>query len=426
MKPSFNFWFRLYIGLVLCVIGWSIFTPAQVTNTNAVATVAAPGDTATTVTVTTQEKSSLTFGLDKVPGLQAEWGGFPVWQYVASLVFILLAFIAAKLIDIFVTTALKQWATRTKTTIDDLIIQLLHGPVRLLAFVLMLQVGLKIFAWPAWLESYISNAFKILVAFSFTYMIIRLVDAIISFIRNRGKGDKQFNDLLFPIISKLIKSVIIIIAVLMTLDNLNVNVRSLIAGVSIGGLALGLAAQDTVGNLFGAVSVFVDKPFKIGDRIQLSGVDGVVEEIGLRSTRIRNLDGHLITIPNKTMGNSIITNIARRPNIKTVLNIGLTYDTPVEKVSQAMKILEEVYKAHPMTHDLIIGFNQFADSSLNLNIVHWWKELDHKQYVAGMGQMNLEIKRRFDAAGISFAFPSRTVYLRQDNDWKLALPEKAA
>jgi MscS family membrane protein len=239
------------------------------------------------------------------------------------------------------------------------------------------------------------------------------------------KADKSFNELLVPLVSKFAKGFVIIMAVLVTLDNLNFNIRTLLAGVSISGIALGLAAQDTVGNLFGAAAVFLDKPFKIGDRIKLADIDGMVEEIGLRSTRIRNLDGHLITVPNKPMGNATITNITRRPTIKTVMNIGVTYDTSAEKVRHAITILEDVYRKHPQTHDIVISFNQFADSSLNINVIHWWKELDFKKYMAGMQEMNLDIKKRFDEEKISFAFPARTLYLRQDNDWRVHLPDGA-
>ena len=115
---------------------------------------------------------------------------------------------------------------------------------------------------------------------------------------------------MFPIIRKSLKVFIIVVAALVTLDNLGVNITAAIASLSIGGLAVGLAAQDTLANLFGAVAIFLDKPFKVGDRIQVDNVDGPVESIGLRSTRVRNLDGHLVTIPNKTMGNATITNVA--------------------------------------------------------------------------------------------------------------------
>jgi MscS family membrane protein len=143
-------------------------------------------------------------------------------------------------------------------------------------------------------------------------------------------------------------------------------------------------------------------------------VDGNVETIGLRSTRVRNLDGHLVTIPNKLMGNAIIVNITRRPTIKTELNIGLTYDTPAEKVRRATQLLEEIFRADPLTADLIISFNKFADSALNLLVVHVWSGTDPKEHFAAMQALNLQIKARFDAEKIEFAFPTQTVYLKTE------------
>ena len=179
-----------------------------------------------------------------------------------------------------------------------------------------------------------------------------------------------------------------------------------------------MAAQDTLANLFGAVAVFVDKPFRLGDRVKLDSIDGTVEAIGMRSTRIRNLDGHLITVPNKTMGNTIITNVTKRPNIKTEMNLGVTYDTSTPKLKRALEILDEIYTSHPMTADLVISFNKFADSSLNILVVHSWNSTDQKAYLAGMQALNLQIKERFDAEGISFAFPTQTLYVKQDSDWR--------
>src|SRR4030095_1978759 len=211
----------------------------------------------------------------------------------------------------------------------------------------------------------------------------------------RGQ-DKSFRDQLLPIIRQSLRLFIIVIAVLLTSQNLGLQVTALIGSLGVVGLALSLASKDTVENFFGAVAVFVDKPFKVGDQIKLEGVEGTVECIGLRSTRVRNPDGHLITVPNKTMGNATITNITLRPNIKTVVNIGITYDTPASKVKQALQILEQTYKCHPMTLDAWISFNQFADSSLNIQVIHWWKSTDMKEYLAGMQQMNLSIKQQFD------------------------------
>lgn len=197
------------------------------------------------------------------------------------------------------------------------------------------------------------------------------------------------------------------------MQNLGVNVTAALASLSIGGLAIGLAAQDTLANLFGAVAIFADKPFRVGDRIRLDNtVDGTVEGIGLRSTRVRNLDGHLVTIPNKTMGNAAITNVTARPSIKTEMNLGLTYDTPPEKLKRASALLEEIYRANPMTADVWIGFNRFDASALNIYVVHWWGGTDFKAYLAGMQELNLEIKRRFAAEGLEFAYPTQTVHVR--------------
>jgi len=225
---------------------------------------------------------------------------------------------------------------------------------------------------------------------------------------------------LFPIIRKTFKIFVVVVAVLVTSQNLGMNVTGLLASLSIGGLAVGLAAQDTLSNLFGAVAIFADKPFRVGDRIQLDSIDGTVEAIGLRSTRVRNQDGFLVSIPNKNMANANIVNVSKRPNIKTVMNVGLTYDTSSLQIERAMQIIDEIYRPHPKTADLLISFNKFEASSLNILVVHWWNSTDFKEYLLGFQKLNLELKRRFDAESLSFAFPSQTVYLRQDSQWRLA------
>lgn len=349
------------------------------------------------------------------------WGN-ELWKYLFSLIYIFLAFYFSKFLDYLTRVWLKKLTAKTKTQFDDLLLDVLNGPIKVVAFIIFLRIGLDVFDWPPLVQTILSKSLTIIVAVSLTYMALKFVDLVMGYWRTRakGEGDRTFDEQLFPIVRKSLKVFISVVAVLVTLDNMDVDITAAIASLSIGGLAVGLAAQDTLANLFGAVSVFVDKPFKIGDRIQLESVDGIVESIGLRSTRVRNLDGHLITVPNKTMGNATITNITRRPNIKTVMNIGITYDTPAAKVQRAIAMLQEIYRAHPKTADLIISFNQFADSSLNILVVHWWGGLDYKEYLEGMQELNLVIKDRFDAEGISFAFPSRTLYLKQDSDWRLS------
>ena len=387
----------------------AVAVTAEVNTTNAVKSV-------TTVVRDLEQKYVITFGLDQLPALHPKVFGIPLWQYLASLAFVFLAFFCSKVLDYAVGTQLKRWAARTRTKLDDLIIGLIVGPVKIVSFVILLHIGLQVFPWPDWIALWISKGLVLVVACSVTYMLVRLIDILIEYWqhRNRAREDRLFHEQLFPVISKTLKTFIVVVAFLMTSQNLGLNITAMLASLSIGGLALGLAAQDTVANLFGAVAVFVDKPFRIGDRIKLDNIDGTVETIGLRSTRVRNLDGFLVTVPNKTMGNATITNVTRRPTIKTEMNIGLTYDTPADTVKRAVELLKELYSQHAYTHDLLVSFNRFADFSLNIVVVHWSKAPDYKSYLQSMEDLNLAIKARFDAERIEFAFPTQTLYVKEE------------
>lgn len=358
---------------------------------------------------------------EHLPFLKYQWLGNALWKYLASLLYIFLAFYVSKLVDYLTRVWLKRWADKTETKFDDLLLELLRGPVKVVCFVILLHVGLSVFEWPSAVEDFLSKGLIIIVAASVTYMLMKFVDLAVGYWRQRAAGDQEkvLDDQLLPIVRKTLKVFVVVVATLVTLDNIGVNITAALASLGIGGLAVALAAQDTLANVFGAVAIFLDKPFRVGDRVQFDQVDGMVETIGLRSTRIRNLDGHLITVPNKTLGNASITNVTRRPNIRTLMNISVTYSTPAAKVQRAVDILNEIYKAHPMTQDVWISFNKFADASLNIFVIHWWGGTVYKDYLDGMQQLNLTIKERFDAERIEFAFPTQTLYVKQDSDWRI-------
>jgi MscS family membrane protein len=350
------------------------------------------------------------------PWLKHRYLGNELWKYLFSLAYIFLAFYVSKFLDHLTRVWLKRLVEKTETKFDDLVLDLLNGPVKIIAFVILLRIGLDVFEWPPLVQSVLARGFTVIVAVTLTYTALKFVDLLLGFWHRRiaNEADREFNEQLFPIVRKTLKVFVVVVAVLVTLANIGVNVTAAIASLSIGGLALGLAAQDTLANLFGAVAVFVDKPFRIGDRIKIDTVDGHVESIGLRSTRVRTLDGHLAAIPNKTVGASTIVNVTERPSIKTEMNISLAYDTPTAKVRLALRLIEEVYRAHARTLDLVVGFNKFGDSTLNIQVVHWWGGTDFKDYLAGIQEMNLTLKERFETEQIHFAFPTQTVHLKQD------------
>lgn len=363
----------------------------------------------------TSHEVVLSFGLNQVEALQGRFLGNPLWQYVATLLYIVLAFAVSKFLDFLVRTRLQAWAARTPNQWDDLVVRLVDGPVKVVSFVVLLNVGLQLFDWPELVEGYLSRGTLVAMACSIVYVLMRTIDAGMGIWKGRLKddGDRDFNIHFLTLVGKGAKVMLCIVALLTLLQNLGVNITAILGSVSVLGLALGLAAQDTVANLFGAVAVFMDRPFKVGDRIRVGGeVDGMVEEIGLRATRVRTLDGFLVTVPNKSVGNNTVVNISARPTIRAVLDFGLTYGTPAARVRDASRILEEIFRAHPKTGDVTVHFNRFGDFNLNLNVVWTCATTDWKEYTGVLQELHLQVKERFDAENLDFAFPTQTVHLR--------------
>lgn len=190
-----------------------------------------------------------------------------------------------------------------------------------------------------------------------------------------------------------------------------------LAMIGIGGLAIGLASQDTVKNFFGTAMLVIDSPFAVGDYIDIgTGTPGTVVRIGLRSTRLRTSDDHAVSIPNGDLANRIITTISAREKIRRVMNLGLTYDTPPEKVEEAVRIISSVLNDSGKLAEgsqPSVFFSDFTDSALNIRVIYSFGTSDVAAANAFAHETNLEILRRFNAAGISFAFPTQTIELKK-------------
>ncbi|MCD8481953.1 MAG: mechanosensitive ion channel family protein [Verrucomicrobia bacterium] len=168
--------------------------------------------------------------------------------------------------------------------------------------------------------------------------------------------------------------------------------------------------------MFGSIVIFSDRPFEVGDRLQVDGVDGPVVEVGFRSTKIRTLDGHLVTIPNGELVNKNIVNIAKRPYIRRTLNVTITYDTPPEKVEEALAILKSMLDNHEGMDPAFpprVVFNEFNSTSLNILVIYWYHPPDFWKYMAFTERFNMELLRRFGEAGIVFA-STQTLHLAGD------------
>jgi MscS family membrane protein len=355
-----------------------------------------------------------TFGLNAVDFLQRAVGGYPMWQYASTLLWVVLSFLIAPVIDFLGTRIVKRVTEKTATKLDDKLLEILHRPVKVIVVLIALTAGIGAYDWPDWIEHILTVLFVLCVAVTVTYVAVRLVDLLIGYFEEKFfSGDAQLAQLMLPVLGKTFKVFVVIIGVLTTAQHLGIPVTSVLAGLGVGGVAVALAAQNSLANIFGSIVILTDRPFRVGDRVQIGDVDGTVETIGLRSTRIRTLDGHLATLPNKTVADSNIINISQRPTIRQLFTINLTYSTTPGKMREALGILREIIQQHPLTHDCIVNWKDYGPHSLDIFVAYWCKSTDFKQFLVAMEEINLEIKKRFDGAGLDFAFPTQTIQLQQ-------------
>ena len=275
----------------------------------------------------------------------------------------------------------------------------------------------KLWAFPEQLANLRDDVVGVLFTVSVTYIIYQLVELMDYWMtRLTAKTQTTLDDMMVPLVRKTFRTLTVLLGLVQIAQQLSDKpITSILAGLGVGGLAVALAAQDTIKNFFGSLVIFADHPFQLGDRIVVDGEDGTVEEVGMRSTRIRTLSGHLVTVPNGELANKMIRNISMRPYIKRVANIAVTYDTPPEKVERAVEIIQGILDAHneKMHPDFPsrVYFNDFKDCSLNILVIYWFAPPEYWNFLEFDQMFNLEILKRFNEEEIEFAFPTQTLYL---------------
>jgi MscS family membrane protein len=271
-----------------------------------------------------------------------------------------------------------------------------------------------------------STLSAILITVAIGYLAYWLVDVPSTWLdKTAGKTESKLDDMLVPIIRKSLRVTVVILILVQIAQILSDKpITSIIAGLGIGGLAVALAAQDTIKNIFGSLVIFVDKPFEMGDRIAVDGHDGPVEEVGLRSTKIRTLDGHLVTVPNGELANKIIQNIGKRPFIRHIANLTITYDTPPEKIDRALEIVKEILHNHEGMHEDFpprVFFSNLNSDSLNIRVFYWYHPPNYWDFMHFTERFNKEVFLRFNEEGIDFAFPTQTIYVAGDSSRPLTV-----
>jgi len=344
--------------------------------------------------------------------------GNTIWQYmilfITVIVFLILGWIARFL--------LSKSAGRIERKGRKLVSLTIKGIVRSIlffCFIIGLKIGITSLSMSESIAGALHTAINVLFVIAIGRLGYAMVDVLDSRMRDLASDqESSVSDMLAFLVSRMLK-ITIVILILLQMATILVDkpLTSIITGLGIGGLAFALAAQDTLKNFFGSLALFTDKPFQIGERVVIDGHDGPVEDVGLRSTRIRTLEGHLVTIPNGELARMTVQNIGKRPYIRRLFNVSITYDTPPEKVKRALEILKDVLKDHEgMNPDFPprVFFNEFNSDSLNIIVIYWYHPPDYWDFMRVSEKINLEILSRFNSEGIDFAFPTQTLYLEGD------------
>lgn len=339
-------------------------------------------------------------------------------QWLISLAIVAGAILLNKIIVLFNRHVLIKLTEKTKNRMDDILFKMLEAPVLLGVMLLAIWIASSRLELGAQVDKFFSMSYQFLIVLNVTWFIVRFVNAVIEEYlvapQNEDKNSKYLDNTLIPIIRRAILGVIWAIGMMMALKNVGVDVGALIAGLGIGGLAFALAAQDTIKNIFGGITIFTDRPFRIGDRIVVDGFDGFIEDIGIRSTRLRTLEKRLVTIPNYKIVEASIENISKEPMRRVVIDLGLTYNTTPQKMEEAIQLLKtlpaRVKNVDPK--EVVAFFSGYGDFSLNIKFIYWVKDVS--KFPETNSNVNLDILHAFNNAGLEFAFPTQTLYIEKE------------
>ena len=357
----------------------------------------------------------------------------PPSRWVVVLAAVLVGFIVGKIASA-VARRIGRTLEKGDRTVRGHVIGSMANPLSLALFTFGLNLGIAVLDLDENLSDFLGRTVQLLYIVSIVWYVYNLIELIdVGFERLRGRIESRLDAQLIPVIRKSLRVVLVLLAFLYVAKNVfEQPVCTWLAGLGIAGLAVSLAAQDSLKNFFGSITILLDRPFKVGERIIYSGYDGTIEDIGFRSTKVRTAMGHLVTVPNANIVNNPVENVGRRSFIRRILNVTITYDTPREKIDEGIAILKRILDEDGIRepiHPTINGndypprvfFNDFNPDSLNLYVIYWYAPAAYWDYMEHAERLNFRIFEEYDRAGIEFAFPTQTLYLAGDPKRKLAL-----
>ena len=374
-------------------------------------------------------KTVYPFGVDRLINLLPVRSGRKVfglnlWQYLGILILGIIAFFLHKLLNQILKPVIRRIFKSKYFEESVLDKRMIYRIAQAASYVLiagLLRVLLPVLQLPIEIGSVGVLLLRILMTVFFVVLALRILDLLIAYAeRYARQTDNRMDEQVIPIVNRTIAIFIVLGGVFQILNLLDVNVTALIAGISIGGLALALAAQDTVKNLIGSAMIFMDRPFQIGDYISTDGMSGTIEEVGFRTTRLRQVDNSVISIPNGTISNSNIVNFGVRDSRMFGFDIGLTYESPVESLQEFVEGCKQLIQAHPQTLNdrYLVHFKALNASSMDVVFRTYINVETYGEEMIVREEILYGIVQLCQACGLDFAFPSKTVYLRKEDPEK--------
>lgn len=344
---------------------------------------------------------------------QGRFLGLHLWQFLGIALCIFLAFLLHRLLTWVIGQILERFLNRIiRSDATQEFFYKIARPISLLILFYILMAFTPVLQLPIGLNKWVFLAYRTMIPVFYMLIALQVVNVGMAyFLRRAEKTESTMDDQLVPLLRNLIKGIVVIFFLIVILDMLKVNITALVGGVAFGSLALALAAQDTVKNLFGSLLIFVDRPFSIGDWVIIDGHEGVVEEVSVRSTRIRTFANSIITIPNGNIASTAINNMGARVYRRFVTRIGVTYDTPPELIEVFVKGIREIVRTHPHTRKdaFEVAFNEMGDFNLQILVYVFFAVPDWTAELSSRQDFLLAIMRLAEKLGISFAFPTQTL-----------------
>jgi small-conductance mechanosensitive channel len=348
--------------------------------------------------------------------LNSELLGNSVLDYLLALGTIVVGAIAIKLVDTIVVNRVKRWARRTSTTLDDDLIRLIERFVVPALLLGVVYIGLNGLTLHPILDQAVDIVFVILI----TVAVVRLLGTLVEYsiqvyAAARRPGDQSFQYSLNAL-TPAIKIIIWAIGLVFLLENFGLDISAIVAGLGIGGVAIALASQGVLQDLFSYFSILFDRPFEIGDFIVVGDCVGTVEYIGIKTTRMRSIDGEQLVVANTDLTASRIRNYKRMLTRRIVFQIGVTYETGLEQLKAIPTLIKDVIdQTETVTFDRA-HFLSYGDFSLNFEVVYIVNTGDYAVYMDAQQAINLGLKQVFDERGIEFAYPTQVTYLSGATD----------